>query len=62
MVEATAAAMIVKRGAVGASCEQLRRMTAGADTVKVQIERAFVTSRSARVVAIADTETTAEAR
>eukprot|EP00965_Chrysotila_dentata_P092069 3039677-Pleurochrysis_carterae.AAC.1 len=37
-------------------------MAAGADMVKVQIEEAFVISKSAMVVAIANTETTAEAR
>eukprot|EP00965_Chrysotila_dentata_P106738 3526143-Pleurochrysis_carterae.AAC.1 len=60
-VEATAAAMIVKGDAAGMSSEQLRQMTTGADTVKVQAERAFVTSKNAKVVAIANTETTAEA-
>eukprot|EP00965_Chrysotila_dentata_P164560 5432296-Pleurochrysis_carterae.AAC.1 len=61
MVEATTAAMIVKSDAAGVGSKQLRRMTAGADTVKVQVEMAFVASKSAKVLAIAKTETTAKA-
>eukprot|EP00965_Chrysotila_dentata_P082908 2735793-Pleurochrysis_carterae.AAC.1 len=61
MVEATTAAMIVMRDAAGASSEQLRRLTVVADTVTIQIEKAFDDPTSAKVSAIARVDAMAEA-